>query len=328
MGVAAKQGNVVGGGANQRALIADEHDFVAVEDLHGAHQIAVAGAGAHGDDALHAAPLHRELVGGRALAVAALAGREDGARRIRHDQRDHAVLAGEADAAHAARRASHGPHGRCLEARRLAGTRHQQHVVFRLHDGHADQRVARFQRQGDQAGVARARELRERGLLDRAVGGGHEDARADFGCGWRGLFRVLFVLVVRLRFGVFFLGFNSLFDVGALGLRQDGRDAFAVGQRQHVHQRAALGGGGALRNVEDAQPVHLAGVGEAQQRVMAVGDQQVFDEVLVAQAGGGAPGAAPPLRLVDAERLPLGVAAMGDGDHGIFLGDEVFVREV
>ena len=80
--------------------------------------------------------------------------------------------------------------------------------------------------------------------------------------------------------------------------------------------------------MEDAQPVHLAGVGEAQQRVVAVGDQQVFDEVLVAQAGGGAPGAAPPLRLVDAERLPLGVAAVGDGDDGIFLGDEVFVREV
>ena len=61
---------------------------------------------------------------------------------------------------------------------------------------------------------------------------------------------------------------------------------------------------------------------------MAVGDQQVLDEVLVAQPGGGAARSAAPLRLVDAERLPLRVAAMGDGHHGVFLRDEVLVRQV
>ena len=83
-----------------------------------------------------------------------------------------------------------------------------------------------------------------------------------------------------------------------------------------------------LGNVEHAQPVDLAGVGEAQQRVVAVGDQQVFHEILVAQPRRGPSRAAPALRLVDRQRLGLGVAPVRDRHHHVLLGDEILVGEV
>ncbi len=56
---------------------------------------------------------------------------------------------------------------------------------------------------------------------------------------------------------------------------------------------------------------------------MAVGHQQVFDVVLVLHPGGGLAFAAATLRLVGGQRLGLGVAAVGDGHHAVFLGDQV-----
>src|SRR5690606_15926958 len=72
-----------------------------------------------------------------------------------------------------------------------------------------------------------------------------------------------------------------------------------------------------------AQPVDLALAGEQQQRGVAVGDQQVLDVVLVLHPGGRLALAAATLGLVGGQRLALGVAAVGNGHHALFLGNQV-----
>ena len=337
-------------GADQRALVADEHDLVVLEHLDGADQFAVAFAGPHGDDALAAAALGGEFADGGAFAVSPFAGREQETVRAGHDQGDQAVIFGQPDAAHATGGAPHGAHGRRLEARRLARVRHQENFGGGIDDGGADQDVAGFEPEGDQAACAWSREPRQRRLLHRAVGGGHEHEGVV--ARWR-----IFLLHRRLRIvvllgdGVRRIGVVVLLlgdevcgigvvvlllgdEVCGIGVRgragqgQNGGDSLAVVQGQEVDERPALGGARPLGDAEHPQPVHLAGVGEAQQGVVAVGGQQMFDEVLVAQARGGASGAASTLRLVDRQRLGLGVAPVGDRDHHVLFGNEILVREV
>src|ERR1700691_1350272 len=48
----------------------------------------------------------------------------------------------------------------------------------------------------------------------------------------------------------------------------------------------------ALRQLEHPQPVDLAAIGKAQQRVVGVGDEELLDEVLVLDRGGGLAAAA------------------------------------
>ena len=203
----------------------------------------------------------------------------------------------EADSAHPPCDPAHGANVRFLEAHGLAGTGDQHDVRVAVSQRDADQVVALREVEGDQAGGALAGELGEGRLLHGAVGGGHEHEG-----------------VVRRRAG--------------LAHGQQRRDAFVGVEREHVHERTALGPAAALRNLEHAQPVHLALVGEAEQRVVRVRDEEVLDEVLVLDGRRRLAAAPPPLRLVDVEGLRLGVALVRDRDHHVFLGDQVFGREV
>ena len=61
---------------------------------------------------------------------------------------------------------------------------------------------------------------------------------------------------------------------------------------------------------------------------MAVGDQQVLHEVLLAHAGRRPAAPAAPLRLVGVQGLSLGVALVGDGHHQVLHIDEVLYGQV
>ena len=80
--------------------------------------------------------------------------------------------------------------------------------------------------------------------------------------------------------------------------RQHGVDALAFLQRQQVHDRLAARAAAGLRQLVDLQPVDLAAAGEAQQRVVRVGDEQLVDEVLVLDRGRRLAAPAAALRLV------------------------------
>ena len=103
--------------AHQRAAIGDQQHLVVVAELDRADQLAVAVAGLQRDHALRAAALARIVRDRRALAEAALAGGEDVAVALDHDQAAHFLAL--APGACRARRWRCGPSG-ALRSRRSA----------------------------------------------------------------------------------------------------------------------------------------------------------------------------------------------------------------
>ena len=97
----------------------------------------------------------------------------------------------------------------------------------------------------------------------------------------------------------------------------------AVAERQHVHERLALRGARALRQLVDLQPVDLAPVREEEQEVVGRADVQVLDVVILLQVHPHHPDAAPALLAVGGDRKALRVAGVGDRDHHLLVGDHV-----
>ena len=146
-----------------------------------------------------------------------------------------------------------------------------------------DQLVARIERDRDDAARARPREQRQRGFLDRAEAGRHEDE----------------------------LAFLEFLD------RQHRADALAFLQRQQIHDGLAARAAARLRQLIHLQPVQLAVIGKTQQRVVGVRDEQLVDEILVLDAGRRLAAPAAALRLIVGNRLRLGVAAVRQRHHHI-----------
>ena len=83
-----------------------------------------------------------------------------------------------------------------------------------------------------------------------------------------------------------------------------------------------------LRDFVGAGGVDLAQIGEEQDRVQRAGDEEVFQFVLVAGGHADQPLAAARLPPVGADGRALDVAAPGDGDEDVLVGDQVFDVEV
>ena len=143
--------------------------------------------------------------------------------------------------------------------------------------------------------LARGREnKRQRGLLHRPETRRHEDE----------------------------LAFLELLD------RQHGADALAFLERQQIHDGLAARSAAGLRQLIDLEPIELAAVGEAQQRVVSVGHEQLVDEILILDAGGGLAAAAAALRLIVGDRLRLGITAMRQRHHDILGRNQIFSGEI
>ena len=111
---------------------------------------------------------------------------------------------------------------------------------------HADQIIAFIQVNGDDAGLARVGEIRQRSLFHRTLGGGEE-----------------YKLIFREHF-----------------YRQNRIDLFAGFKRQQINNRPATGGTGTLRHVVHLDPVHSATTGEAQNVIVRVCDKQVIYKIV------------------------------------------------
>ncbi len=266
-----------------------------------------------------------------------LRGRQHLAAVLGYDQGNHLLAVGQLHAAHAPGDTAHYPHAGFLEAHHLAVAGHQHHVLVALGDGHVDQVLAFQQAHRDQAAAARPREARQLGALDHAAGGGHEDegpgGRRRFHLGIGAVhgfhrFHVLdhlggvhftLFLVLRTRLLAHLLGVQT----------QDGGDPFLrLERRNQVDDGLAPGGPAALGQLEHPQPVDLAHVGEAQQGVVGARHQQLLHVILVLQLAGGLAAPAALLGPVGVDRLNLGVAAVAEGYHHGFLGDQVFHAQI
>ena len=87
----------------------------------------------------------------------------------------------------------------------------------------------------------------------------------------------------------------------------------------------ALGLAARVRDGVDLGAEHAPAVGEEQRPVVGVGHEQVLDGVLLAGDVADDPLAAAVLATVGADRLTLDVAAPGDRDDDVLVGDEVLV---
>ena len=265
----------------------------------GRNHLAVALALLDRDHALGAAPVAGVFGDAGALAVAVFSGGQHALLLVfGHQHRNDTLAVFEVHALDAARLAAVRGHLVFIEAHRLATVREQHHVVLAVGDGRADQEVALVQVHGNDADLARIAEVGQRGLLDRAHAGGHED-----------------VLVRRER--AFFAG-----------QRQDHVDLFAILQREHVDDRAPARAARALRHFPDLEPVQPASVGETQDVVVGVGDEELVDPVVFLGRRGLLAAPATLLRPVLAQRLALDIAAVAERDHHVGRGDQVFGAQV
>ena len=110
--------------------------------------------------------------------------------------------------------------------------------------------------------------------------------------------------------------------------RQDGGDLLVLANIDQVDDRLALGGAAPLGNLVDLEPVHAAGVGEAEQVVLGRGDEELFDEILFLGLHAGLALAAAPLGAVEVHGAALDVAGVGDGDHHLLVLDGVLQGDV
>ena len=139
-------------------------------------------------------------------------------------------------------------------------------------------------------GVVRA----QLGLLDQSLLGGDHQVRRDV------------VIADRHHLGDPLIGLE----------RQDVGDVLAPGRARLLRQLMRLG------------PVDPAPVGEEQQPVVGRGDEEVLDDVVLAQRRALHAPAAPLLRAVEVGLGALGVAAAGHRDHDVFVGDQVLEAHV
>ena len=214
-----------------------------------------------------------------------------------HRHRQHRVAAAELHARDAGRRPAHRPQLGVVgaEADRLALAGDQQDVVVGLDQLGADQLVvvlAEVDR--DDAGLARAVVVAEAGLLDQAVAGGEHEVGS--------------LLVVADR--------------------QHLRDVLVGLERQQAGDVAALGVALGLGQVVGLGAVDPAGRGEEQQPVVVGRRDEVVDDVVAAQGRAAHALAAALLGAVLVGAGPLGVAAAGDRDDQLLVGDQVLHREV
>ena len=106
--------------------------------------------------------------------------------------------------------------------------------------------------------------------------------------------------------------------------RQDHVDFFAFDQREHIDDGATARTARTLGHFPYFEPVQTAAVGEAQDVVVRIGDEELVDPIVF--FGGGSLLAATPALLgaVFAQRLALDVAAVAERDNHVGRGDQVF----
>ena len=100
------------------------------------------------------------------------------------------------------------------------------------------------------------------------------------------------------------------------------QDLFRLVQLQQVHDGPATTVPSQFGQSIDFLPVDLSLVGEEEQVGMRAGYEKMFDRVFLVRPRPSQAPAASPLGAVDAQRGPLDIPVMADGDGHRFLGDQ------
>mmetsp|Transcript_70446 Transcript_70446/g.165983 ORF Transcript_70446/g.165983 Transcript_70446/m.165983 type:complete len:904 (-) Transcript_70446:3267-5978(-) len=298
LGGATKLTDLGDAGAHQHALVGDQHDLVFRPHQRGCHDAAIALALLDRDHALGTPAVAGVFEDAGALAEAVLGGRQHALRLVfGHQHRNQALVGLQHHAAHTAGGAAHRAHIVFVEANGLATVAEQHHVVVAIGQRRADQVIALIQVNGNDAGLAGVAEVLQRGLLHRAHGRSHEDE-------------------VILREAAELAG----------EWQHDG-DLLAGLQREHVDDGLAARRARALRHLPDLEPIDAAAVGEAQDPIVGVGDEELVDPVVIFGGRGLLAAAAAALGAVLAERLALDVAGVRERHDHVGRRDQILGPE-
>ena len=216
---------------------------------------------------------------------------------------DDLVAGGQQDAAHAGRCAGGAAPAEDAdilhrEADALALRGRQQHVILLGRQRHIDNRLRLVVEFHDPLAERGARHAIGKLVAADAARGGRE----------HDILRLPQSLIIRQR--------------------QDGGDALAGIERQHVDERLAARAGRRLRQTPDLHLVDLPQGGEEKHHRVRVRDEKARHEILVLRAHARAALAAAPLRPVHRQRHALDITGVADGDDHVLAGDEILILHV
>src|SRR5712691_4237775 len=207
---------------------------------------------------------------------------------------DYVVAFFEVDAVDAVGGAAHGADVIFVEADRHAFMGSDEDDLVAVGDAGSDEFVPFFDADSVDAVGADVHEFAELGFFYEAVAGGEENV------------------------------FVFFFEIAH---REHGADRFSGLQADEVADVLAAAGGADVRNFVDLEPVDTAFVGEDQDVGVGGGDEEVFDEILLAGLHAGASGSTAALHAVGGDGRALHVAGMAEGEGNLLVGDEIFEND-
>ena len=244
------------------------------------------------DDALAAARLQAIEVHPGPLAVAVGGNGHDLRGLIaflENDPGHHEILTPQGNALDARGHAAHGTHIPAGKADGDAVGRGQHNMAVLTDGTHDDQLVVLAQPHGHETGLAAAGIQRRRRALDHAPPRHKE----------------------------------KILVFGKLAQSKHRRHPLAFFQRQQVVDMHALGGAAAFGHLMHLQLVHASLVGKKAEILMIRRRQKFLHIIVLGRVQGGDALAAALLLLVVFQRRPLHVAAAGQSDHHLVIGDEI-----
>ena len=262
--------------------------------MHGSHHCTIAVTGTHGNHTLPCATLGGEFTGQGSLAITILTGCQDLAVFYRNNQGNQPGVALQIHTSNPSGGAAHGTHIVLTETDCLAFRGKQHDILLAIRDRYPDQVIIPLQFNGNQATAAGPGKCRQFHFFHSAIAGSHKD-------------KLAFLIFPQWQYR---------------------RDLFRLGEGQNIDYGPPAGLAPALGQLINLEPVHFTFIGKTENGVVGAGHHQMFNIVFVFYLGGRLAPATAALGLVGIDGLDFGVAAVGNGHHHVFFGDQIFVGQV
>src|SRR5262245_40166322 len=294
LGAAARGANLFGFEADQFAIAGDDQHLTLFRDRHDGDHLAVLLGRLDVDHSLAAARLNTVFRERRLFAEPVAGHAQHLLVAVNRDDADDVIVIAQRDAANAASLPSQVSHFLFFKTDRHTLARGQEDLHPAVGQLHGHQFVALVDAHGDDAVRADVGEFGKLRLLDNALASDHH--------------------------GV--LAFDEFAN------RDHARDLLGRRQIDQVDDGLAFARRGGVWDLVNFQFVDLAAGREDHQVAVGRGDEDVRDDVFGPRAHAFAPRPAAALRFIHRQRRTLDVTRVGQRDHDILIGDQVFERQL
>src|SRR5262245_6218663 len=294
LGAASGGADLFGFEADQFAVAGNDQHFAVFGDRHGGDHLAVLLGGLNVDHAFAAARLHAVFRERRLLAETVAGDAQHLLVAVHGDDADHVIVVAQRDAAHAAGLAPHVTHFLFVEADGHAFVRGQEDLLRAVSQLHSHQFVTFVNAHRNDAVLPDVAEFGKLRLLDHALAGDH----------------------------------HGILAFGELANRDHARDLLVRRQADQVDDGLAFARRRGVGDLMDFQFIDLPLVREDHQIAVGRGHKNVRDDVFRPRAHAFASRPAAALRFIHRQRRAFDVARMGQCDHHVLVGYQVFERQL